>query len=218
VTEADAPPLVTPEVDHHATALLGDAGERGVQLGATVAAQRAEDVAGEALAVHPHQHRLGPGDVALDERHVFGAVEQGLGRRGRRRSPTGSAPGPHRWLDHQLLVLTTVADQVGDRDDQQAVLGGEDGQLRDPGHRAVVVDDLAQHAGRLEPREAGEVDRGLGVPSPLEHPPVASPQREDVAGPVEVAPGHRRIGRGPGWWRCGHRRRCPSWCRAGSRP
>ena len=35
--------------------------------------------------------------------------------------------------------------------------------------RPVVVDDLAQHAGRVEAGHAGQVDGGLGVAGPLEH-------------------------------------------------
>ena len=42
-------------------------------------------------------------------------------------------------------------------------------QVRDAGHRPVVVHDLADDAGRREPGEAREVDRGLGLAGALEH-------------------------------------------------
>ena len=56
VADADAPALVAAEVDDHAEALLGDPLHGRVELHAAVAAQRAEHVAGEALAVHPDEH------------------------------------------------------------------------------------------------------------------------------------------------------------------
>ena len=58
---------------------------------------------------------------------------------------------------------------------------------------AVLVDDLAQHAGRVQPGHAGQVDGGLGVAGPLEHAALAVAQREDVAGPGEVAGPGRRV-------------------------
>ena len=54
-------------------------------------------------------------------------------------------------------------------------------EVGDAGHGAVVVDDLAEHAGRVEAGQAGEVDGGLGVAGPLEHAALAVAQREDVA-------------------------------------
>ena len=51
--------------------------------------------------------------------------------------------------------------------------------------RLVLGDDLAQHAGRVEAGQAGQVDRGLGVAGPLEHAAlaVARAGRCDRAGP-----------------------------------
>src|SRR4051794_10994947 len=61
VPEADAPTFMPPQV-HDGTAALGGDGLEGLlELGAAVAPQRAEDVAGEALAVHTDQHTLGGG-------------------------------------------------------------------------------------------------------------------------------------------------------------
>ncbi len=66
--DADAAPLVAADVDHDPLPLLGDLAHGVVQLGAAVAAQRPEDVTGQALAVHAHH------DVGL----VLGvAVDQG---------------------------------------------------------------------------------------------------------------------------------------------
>ena len=61
-------------------------------------------------------------------------------------------------------------------------------------HAAVLVADLAEHAALVEAGKLAEVDGGLGVPVALEHAALARSQREDVAGPVEVA-GHGRRAR-----------------------
>ena len=53
-------------------------------------------------------------------------------------------------------------------------------------HRAIVVDDLGDHGSRCESRHACEIDRGLCVRRPLQHPAFAVAQGEDVAGPGEI--------------------------------
>ena len=57
VADADAAALVAAEVHDHAAALLGDDLHGRVELDAAVAAQRAEHVAGEALASAPARAR-----------------------------------------------------------------------------------------------------------------------------------------------------------------
>ena len=66
VGDADAPALVTAQVHDDAAALGGDHLHRRVELRPAVTAPRAEDVAGQALAVHPHEHLVGAVDVAAD--------------------------------------------------------------------------------------------------------------------------------------------------------
>src|SRR3546814_10876158 len=56
----------------------------------------------------------------------------------------------------RVLGFQAMADQVLDRADLQPVLAREHLQLRPPRHAAVRVEDLHQHAGRLEP---GKQDR-----------------------------------------------------------
>ena len=75
VEQADAAPLLG-EVDEHAAALALDHRQRRLELLAAVAAQRVEDVAGQALRVHAHEHVVGARDVALDERDVVLVVDQ----------------------------------------------------------------------------------------------------------------------------------------------
>ena len=106
------------------------------------------------------------GDVAAHERHVTAVVEHRLegdelevAPRRRQRRLADAA--------HQLLGPPAVADEVGDRDQQQAVVGAELLQLRAPGHVVLALaDDLAQHADRRAAGHPGEVDGGLGVTRP----------------------------------------------------
>jgi hypothetical protein len=87
----------------------------------------------------------------------------------------------------------------------QPVARGEGLQVGRPGHAAVVVHDLAQHAARLKAGQARQIDGRLGVPAALEHAAGPCPQREHVPGPDERrrsragigerAQGRRAIGR-----------------------
>ena len=58
VDQADAAALLR-EIEQHAGALLGHAPDRAAQLRAAVAAQAAQQVAGEAFGMEPHQRRVG---------------------------------------------------------------------------------------------------------------------------------------------------------------
>src|ERR1700733_9181753 len=63
--------MVATPVDEDTPAFLLDQIERGLQLRAAVAAQRAEDVAGQALGVDPDEDVVGSGHLAHDERRVL---------------------------------------------------------------------------------------------------------------------------------------------------
>src|SRR5918995_3569310 len=76
--QPDAAALVPAQVDDDATALSHDPVHRLVELRTTVAAAAAEDVAGQALRVHPGEDRLAVGEgrrVAVHEGHVLAAVD-----------------------------------------------------------------------------------------------------------------------------------------------
>lgn len=76
LAEADAAALVAAEVDEDAAAGLVDELHRQVQLVAAVAAGGAEDVAGQALGMDPHQDVLAVADVALRISHkIFAFAE-----------------------------------------------------------------------------------------------------------------------------------------------
>ena len=88
-----------------------------------------------------------------------------------------SAPPPD-----QLLGAPAVLDEVGHRHHLEPVRARSTAtRSGHAGHGAVVVHDLADDPGRVEPRQAGQVDRRLGLPGALQHAARARPQREDVA-------------------------------------
>ncbi len=187
--QADAAPLVAAEVDDDAAALLGDAPHGRLQLGSAVAAQRVEDVAGEALGVQPGEDVLALADVAVDEGDVFDAVDGGAVAVRREVAEGGGQPDLGLAADGGLRGAA-VGDQVLDGDDRQAVLAGEGDQLRQAEHLAVLARDLHDGAGGAQARETGEVDGGLGVAVAGEDAAGAGAQREDVPGAHEV------VGRG----------------------
>ncbi len=71
VAEADAATLVAAQVDQHAEPLPVDGLHRGVELHTAVAAQRVEDVTGEALRVHTHEHVVLALHRTADHGHVL---------------------------------------------------------------------------------------------------------------------------------------------------
>ncbi len=78
---------------------------------------------------------------------------------------------------------------------QQAVLVAEALEVGHAGHRPVLVDDLAQHACRVQAGEAGKVDGGLGVAGSLEHAALADSAAgrcgRDGRGRRDGSPGRR---------------------------
>src|SRR6185369_10260455 len=71
-------------------------------------------------------------------------------------------------------------DEVGHGSDLQLVSLGELLQIGEARHRPVVAHDLADDAGRLEAREACQVDGSFRLARAYEDPSLARDQREDV--------------------------------------
>ena len=145
----------------------------------------AEQVEHRLFAVDAGRHLLAVAHVAEHRHHVLHLVEGRF---------VDAQHGIHAADLHRLLAHAgdegfapdAVGDQVLDGDDLQAVLAGEDQQLRQPLHRAVVIDDLGEDAGRLQPGQLGEIGARLGVAGAGEDAAIAGDQREDVARLQEV--------------------------------
>ena len=119
VQQADPAPLLG-EVEQDPLSLALDHRKGGGELLAAVAAQRVEDVAGEALGVHAHEHVGLPGDVALDERDVVLLVDERAVADGLELPEGRRQAGGDDAFD-EPVVAPPVGDQVGDRDHLQPV-------------------------------------------------------------------------------------------------
>ena len=126
-----------------------------------------------------HQRSIHRRKIAQHISHMLLVVQQRhVSMRRELAIPSGDACRPE--MLNQFLMAATVADQVGDRDEVEVVLDGEDLQVGHSSHRPVVVHDLAQHADRLTVGQSAQVNGGRGVTGPLEDPAGSSPQRKDV--------------------------------------
>ena len=96
---------------------------------------------------------------------------------------------------HHLLALDQfffqppISDQALDGADAEAVLFLEFHQLRQPGHRAVIVQDFAENTGGLQTSHAREIDRRFGVPRTSKDAAVLRAKRKDVTGLDQVVRG-----------------------------
>src|SRR5205807_4218350 len=93
------------------------------------------------------------------------------------------------------LGATSVGDEVGDGDECQVVLAGEDLELVEAGHvlDVLLADDLAQDTRRSQSGETAQVDGGLGVTRPAQYAAFLRPQRHNVTGTGEVHRARRRV-------------------------
>ena len=144
---------------------LLDRVERGVELRAALALERAEGLAGQALRVHAHE-RARLGEVARDDREVVGAGDAVLvgEERGTRRARSGTFASARR-LTRRLWAAAwpraragscsfEVRDELLDRDDGHAVALAELDEAGQAHHRAVLGDDLGDDADGLRARRA----------------------------------------------------------------
>ncbi len=165
-----------------------------MKLIAAVATRRTENVARQALGVHADEHGLVGLRVPHDEGHVRAVLELGVERVNRPRAPLGRQLRRGDAGD-QSFGAHSVANQIGDRQELQTVSRREREQLRKTRHRSVDVHDLAHDSSGVEPREAAEIDDGLGVPGALQDPARHRAQRKDVARPSEIFGAGRRVNR-----------------------
>src|SRR5579885_1378242 len=145
------------EVEHDAFAQRGNTRHRRLQEASRVARSVAEHVARQIFAMRADAHRPFRIDRAHHQHQVLGridpvAIDEGaelaiLRRQARLGDPL-----------HHGLVAQPVLDDVGDGDDLESVRAREDDQVVAPRHGAVFLEDLADHARRLEPGQPRQVD------------------------------------------------------------
>ena len=204
VQQADPAPFLR-HVEEHSSFLRSDSLQRELELLAAVAFERVEDVAGQALRMDADEHVLLAVDLAFDECDVVLAGQRLAEGHGRELAVDGRQPHGGDALD-ELLVTAPVLDQVGDRDHLELVGLAIRHEVRDAGHRAVVLHDLADDARGIQAGEPRQVDGSLGLAGALEHAAAAGAQREDVARLHEVRGLRGRVDRNldrPGAVLCG---------------
>ena len=92
----------------------------------------------------------------------------------------------------QPFGLAAIVNQVGDRTDLEPVQTREFGQVGQPRHRSVVLQDLAQDSGGRMAGEPRQITARLGVAGAHEHPALLGDQRKDMSGMHDV--GRLRVG------------------------
>src|SRR3954468_12839364 len=121
-----------------------------------------KNVAGQAARVDADHDVGAVADIALHQRDVRFLVQPTLEGEDAEVTKIG---GQLRRRDaaHQRFVLHPVFDQLGDRDHQQLVPLRKPRELRHPRHGAVLVHDFADHAGRIQTCNGGQVHCRLGL-------------------------------------------------------
>ena len=101
--------------------------------------------------MHAHQHRaIAVLHIAVDQGHVRFAIDLAFIRQHTKLAVAGlKVRFPHPM--NQTFVRHAVANQFGDREHLQLVLLTKLRQVGDAGHGAVIVHDLADHAGGHQP-------------------------------------------------------------------
>src|SRR6266850_4265473 len=189
--EVEAAAVAT-KIEDDALPLRGDALHRLLEEAPRVALAVPEDVARKVLEVRAHEHRLVGPELALHEDQVLRLVDVG-GVDERPELPAVARRDARlRRPVHERVVAAPVLDQLGNGRDLEAVLGGEAFEVWQPCHRAVLAQDLADDAGRLEAGEARQVDRAFRLPGANEHAATPGAEREHVPRRDDV--GRRRVG------------------------
>ena len=164
---------------HHDTAALGADQVHRVVHGDPVGA--AGHVIQQVNRVHAHQNGLRTAQVALHQGEVLLVFDRVGIYDGAPVAAGHVAEHAVSHALHQTLGQPAVGDQIGDRTELEIVPLGEGDQVRQTGHGAVVVHDLADHRRRGQPRLACNVDRCLSVAGAHQCAALARHQREDVA-------------------------------------
>ena len=93
----------------------------------------------------------------------------------------GSLHRARAHLLNQGFGLAPVFDEICNGANLQSMLGSKYLQVRQAGHGAVVLHDLADHRGWRAARHGGKIAPGFCVASPHQHATVHRLQRENVA-------------------------------------
>ena len=109
------------------------------------------------------------------------------------KNAVGGMQGAAAHFADQGLGFAAVLDQVGNGANFQAMLGREQLQIRQAGHGAIVLHDLADHAAGVATGHAGQVATRLGVARAHQHAALNRLQGKHMAGLYQIlGPAARR--------------------------
>src|SRR5258708_2723730 len=167
VEEADAPALLI-EIHDDAAPLGLNHLHGGLELPSAVAAHRVKHVARETLRVHAHERALAVADVAIHQRDVLVRVDVVAIADDAPRAILRRKPRLRNAVD-EAFRLQPMRNKLRHGDERQPVLCSDFLELRTTRGAAVLVQDLADDAGRIDAGQTREIHRGLRVPHTLKH-------------------------------------------------
>jgi hypothetical protein len=119
-------------------------------------------------------------DVGHRQAPVGGLHSQVL-RRERSVALTGGEEPVARSKGTIAVVFEPISGQLGDGDHDEVMLVAEPHKVGHASHAAVVVDDLADHAGGVQVCESRKIDRSLGLASAFQDAARAGAKRKNMA-------------------------------------
>ena len=145
--------------------------------------------------MHAHADRSVGRRIAFDQRHMLGIADRVDVHPERPVATEATVEiGLHAALDDRLGA-PAIGDQVRDGADLQPMELGEGHQIGQPRHAAIIVHDLADRAGRVQPGQSGDVDGRLGMAGADQHAAVAGLQRKDMARGRQIVAAAIRVDR-----------------------
>jgi hypothetical protein len=144
-----------------------------------------EDIAGETLGVHSHEHARVRPNVTEDERDVLVLVDVIPIAEDAPGAEIGWKAGVGDAVD-EALSLEAVRDELRDGDECESVFLREALELGTTGTRPILAKNLADDSSWSEAGEAGEINRGFRVSNALKHAAIARAKRRHVSGAAKV--------------------------------
>ena len=147
---------------------------------------RSQNVVENVDGMHTHQHRFGCRDIALHQCDVFGILDSiEIDHQLEFAAGLGLDLGFDCAMN-EIVVTAPIGDEVGDSRDLEPVKLRKLNEVRQPRHRAVIVHDLADDAGRIETGKPRDIDSRLGVPRTHQNTAIPRHQRKYMAGRNDV--------------------------------
>ena len=175
------------QIDKSSPSFAGDGLHGSFDCRVTVTTGRAENVAHEAMRVHPNQNRFAAVfNVTANQRDMgFAAIHFAFVRD----QPKFAVTRGHERLSDPVdvtLVLHAVTDQLGYGQHFQTVGPAKVDQVRNPRHGAVIAHDFADHSCWNHSREPCQVHGSFGLAGAHQHPTFTSSQGKNVSRTCQI--------------------------------